>query len=294
MEVCLIEVPFHAGDDRHAASRGPQRLLSAGAEGLFASREVDVSVERAGRCGGFRDTASASADVNRQLAAVVRRSLDDRRLPIVLSGSCNSCLGVLAGFDHTACGAVWLDAHADFNTPESTTSGFLPGMSAAIAVGHCYRSYWAQIGDNTPLAEEAIAMFGIRDLSPPAERERLERSAVQVVEWCDGQPKRDVLPVLDELGRRVREIYLHVDLDAFAPEIAPGVADQPAHGGLSAEQAEMIIAATSDRFQIRAVTIATYTPEADQNLSTLQLALSILDLLAQHAANQATRGSRHG
>src|SRR2546421_10841885 len=52
------------------------------------------------------------------------------------------------------------------------------GMSAAVITGHCYRNYWAQIGDNMPIAEDAIVMFGVRDVSPQAERERLQRSAI--------------------------------------------------------------------------------------------------------------------
>ena len=111
------------------------------------------------------------------------RSVADARLPVVLAGSCNTCLGVLAGFEHARCGAVWLDAHADFNTPDSTSSGFFAGMSAAVITGHCYPDYWAQIGDNTPLAEKAMAMFGVRDLSPQAESERLQHSDIQVVRW---------------------------------------------------------------------------------------------------------------
>jgi arginase len=288
MGVCLIEVPFHAGDDSHPSSRGPQRLLEAGAAELFAERGVAVTVERVGRETPIRDTASSSAEVNRHLADVVRRTLGAAHLPIVLAGSCNACLGVLAGFEHARCGAVWLDAHADFNTPDSSASGFFAGMSAAIITGHCYRYYWAQIGDNTPLAENAIAMFGVRDLSPKAEQERLQRSAIQVVAWQNGHPDRDILATLDDLAGRVGEVYLHIDFDAFAPELAPGIADEPAPGGLTAEQAETIIRATADRFHIQAATFATYTPERDREERTLRVALSLITLLADY-----TRDTNH-
>jgi arginase len=285
MDVCLVEVPFHAGDDGHPSSRGARRLLEAGAAELFTERGVIVTVEHADRGTAFRDTASSSAEVNRQVAALVRPAVASARLPVVLAGSCNACLGVLAGFEHARSGAVWLDAHADFNTPDSTSSGFFAGMSAAVITGHCYRHYWAQIGDHTPLAENTIAMFGVRDLSPQAERERLERSAIQVVEWRDGQPDRDILATLDDLARRVRKIYLHIDLDAFAPELAPGIADEPVPGGLTLEQAETIIRATAERFHIQAATLATYTPDRDREETTLRLALNLIDLLADYASN---------
>jgi arginase len=283
VDVCLVEVPFHAGDDRHPASRGPGRLVEAGAAEPFIERGVSVTVERAGRETAFRDTASSSAEVNRTVARLVRSAIASEQLPVVLGGSCNTCLGVLAAFEHAHCGAVWLDAHADFNTPDSTTSGFFAGMSAAVVAGHCYRHYWAQIGDNTPLAENTIAMFGVRDLSPQAERERLQNSAIQVVHWRDGEPDRNPLDTLDALARRVREVYLHIDLDAFAPELAPGIADEPVPGGLTLKQAETIIRATAKRFRIQATTLATYTPDRDPEERTLRLALSLIELLADYA-----------
>jgi arginase len=285
MDVCLVEVPFHAGDDGHPSSRGPQRLREAGAAELFAERGLSVRVERAGRGTAFRDTASSAAEVNTHVGRLVRRAVAGGSLPVVLAGSCNACLGVLAGFEHSRCGAVWLDAHADFNTPDSSASGFFAGMSVAIITGHCYRHYWAQIGDNAPLAEDTIAMFGVRDLSPQAEGERLQGSEIQVVRWRDGRPDRDIVAVLDELARRVREVYLHIDFDAFAPELAPGVADEPVPGGLTFEQAETIIRATGERFRIQAATLATYTPDRDRQEGTLRLALSLLKLLADYASN---------
>jgi len=284
MHVCLIEVPYHAGDERLGSSKGPRRLLEAGAEGLFTARDIGVTFARVDRDGPFRDTAASASQVNKRLAEVVRRTIEDGRLPIVLAGSCNSSLGVLAGFDHSHCGAVWLDAHADFNTPETTESGFLAGMSMAVITGHCYPSYWAQIGDNTPLAEDAVAMFGVRDLSPEAERERLERSAIAVVGWRDGRPQADIQTALDQLAQRVADVYLHVDFDGFAPDVAPGVVDEPVPGGLSLEDAEGIIRGTADRFRISAATLATYTPDLDVHDKTLKVGLRLLDLLAEYAS----------
>jgi arginase len=271
---CLIQVPYHAGDDRHGASEGPRRLIEAGAVELLASRGVAVTVECVDRGGPFRDTASSSAAVNKHLAAVVARTVEAGALPIVLAGSCNSCMGVLGGFEHSRCGAVWIDAHADFNTPESTTSGFFPGMSLAVVTGHCYRDYWSQIGDSTPLHEDAIALFGVRDLNPQAERERLEQSAIDVVE-----PRRSVAEALARLAERVQEVYLHVDFDGFAPEVAPGVADEPVPGGLTFDDAQLIVRGVFERFRVRAVTLATYTPANDEDEKTLRLALRLIDLL---------------
>jgi arginase len=188
-------------------------------------------------------------------------------------------MGVLAGFDHSHCGAVWIDAHADFNTPESSASGFFPGMSLAIVTGHCYRNYWGQIGDNRPLEHESVALFGVRDFFPKAERELLEQSAINVVPWHEGEPLRDVDEALDRIARRIGDVYLHVDFDAFKPEVAPGIVDKPTPGGLTQKQAEEIIRAVAARFHIRAVTLATYTPSNDEDEKTLRLALDLINLI---------------
>jgi arginase len=287
MDVCLIQVPYHAGDDRHPSSAGPRRLLEAGAGELLAGLGHGVIVELADRGGPFRDTASSSAAVNKQVAAKVRAALAAAQFPLVLAGSCVTSQGVLAGFDHADCGAVWLDAHADFNTPETTASGFFAGMSMAVITGHCYANYWAQIGGNTPLAEGAVAMFGIRDLSPQGERERLDRSAIQVVEWRDGKPQVELLAALDRVRQHVEEIYLHVDFDAFAPEVAPGIVDEPVPGGLSLGDAETIIRGAAERFRIRAATLATFTPDLDVDQKTLRVGLRLIELLADYASSTA-------
>lgn len=220
------------------------------------------------------------------MARLVRAADETGQLPVVLAGSCVTCQGVLAGFAHGDCGAVWIDAHADFNTPDTAASGFFPGMSLAVATGHCYRNYWSQIGDSTPLAEDAVVLFGVRDLHPDAERERLERSAITVVPWRDGKPEGDVTAALDRLAARVEDIYLHIDFDGFAPEVAPGVVDEPAPGGLSLADAQLIIRGAAARFRLRAVTLATYTPDNDASEKTLRLALKLIELLGQSAAGR--------
>ena len=203
---------------------GARELLAAG------GHRVAVELVELSRAGPSPDAPSASLAVKTALAPVVGRSLAAGRLPIVLAGSCDASLGVLAGFDHSRCGVVWIDAHADFNTPESSVSGFFPGMSTAAIAGHCHADLWSQAGDSTPIPEEHIVRLGTRELSPEAERDRLEHPAVRVVAWHDGVPLGDVDVALDERAKRVDEVYLHVDNDALDPRVAPGVVGRAGSG----------------------------------------------------------------
>jgi arginase len=257
--------------------------VDGGAVERLRARGHCVAVEIATRRGPFRDTASSAAAVNREVTAKVRAAVALGRLPLVLAGSCVTSHGVLAGFGHAGCGAVWIDAHADFNTPVTTASGFFPGMSLAVITGDCYADYWAQIGDSTPLEKQNVVLFGVRELSPDGERERLEASSIRVVSWRNGRAAGDTVAPLDDLAARVDEIYLHLDLDAFAPDVAPGIADEPVPGGLSFEDAARIIRAAGQRFRVRAATLATYVPAKDEGDRTLRLALRLIDLIAESA-----------
>lgn len=135
MQVCVIQVPYAMGYEHHSGSKGAQRYVQAGVQRLLESRGMAVTMKLVERGTPFRDTASASSAVNKELAQVVQQAIAAQQLPLVLAGSCDVSLGILAGFDHTRCGVVWVDAHADFNTPDSTVSGFFAGMSLSIITG---------------------------------------------------------------------------------------------------------------------------------------------------------------
>ena len=259
MSMVTIQVPFMNGDPHHPASRGPARLAAeVGLPTVVVASEPEAFA------------------VNRALAARVREVAAGGDTPLVFAGCCEIGMGVLAGLEHGRCGAVWIDAHGDFNTPESSPSGFLPGMALAILVGHCHGEEWSTMGDATPIAEEATLLLGSRDLDPE-ERARLERSAVRLIEWRDGVPGADPLAAVDALARRVDEVYLHIDLDGLDPTVVPSV--RPPHvapGGVSLEQALAVIDRVHARLRVKAATIAYYAPEFDTGDRTLGSALRLI------------------
>jgi arginase family enzyme len=101
------------------------------------------------------------------------------------------------------------------------------------------------------------------------------------VPWRDGQPRADLENALDRLAARAREVYLHIDIDALDPAVAPGVVDRPVPGGLSLEQAEEAIRAVTNRFALRAVDLAVYNPDLDVENRTLLAGLRIIELLGR-------------
>lgn len=273
MEISLLEVPYDLGADGQGAARAAASLARASASTLGSS------VERIARIAPFRDTGSASLAVNRELAKAVRNAVAAERVPVVLAGSCDVSLGVVGGLDHATCGIVWFDAHGDFNTPDTTVTGFFGGMPLAVLTGHCYANLWSQVGDSRPVAEDAVLLVGARELDP-LERQFLERTRVSVCGCQGGQPAPVFNVMLTNLAQRVAQVYLHFDLDVLDPEGAPGL-DLPVPGGLSIEGASRAIRAIAGLFNIRAAAIATtFNPDRDPGDRTLRAGLKLVELLA--------------
>jgi arginase len=259
-----------AGDPSHAAAGGPAVLSAALADAgcRLASRRVSVLRPFPG------DVRAASIAVCRQVAEQARAIVADAIQPVVLAGSCDVAPGVLAGARDPGCGVVWIDAHADFNTPSSSASGFWPGMTLAVVAGDCGEEVWSAL-EWQPVVPERIALFGVRSLSPPEEARRLERSPIHVVRWRDGVAQGDVEAALDRLAEGVEGVYVHLDLDALDPAVGRGVVDPPVPGGLSPEQLAELLDHVRARFAVLATTIATYTPSNDDG-STLPIAIAAI------------------
>ena len=268
----IVEVPAMAGDGSHPAAAGPAALSAALADAGCRPTVRRVWVPPFGG-----DAYAASVELGRRLVGEVHRIVARGERPLVLAGSCDVAPAMLAGIGDARAGVVWIDAHADFNTPESSVSGFWPGMTLAVVVGDCRQELWSALGWR-PVAPEWVALIGARSLSPVEEARRLNASDIQVVRWRDGLPDDDVETALDLLRERVERVYLHLDLDALDPAVGSGVVDPPVPGGLSAEQLHDLLGHVCGRFAVAGVTIATYTPSNDDG-STLRVASSALQRL---------------
>ena len=281
MKLHVIQVPYDLGREEVGMGKAPPRFLQAGADHLLAEQGYEVSVERVQRAQPYRDEHSAIADVQRQLADAVREAMEQGKVPVVLGGTCNVSLGTLGGFDHAGTGIIWFDAHGDFNTPETTISGYFAGMPLAIVTGHCYQDLWAQVGNSTPVREAHTLLAGVRDLDPP-ERQLLEHSEVAVVTtqaMKNGGLATQFVEQLNRLAGRTQEIYLHVDLDVLDPEMAPGV-DFRAPDGLSEAELAQALHSIGERFQVRAIALTAYNPDRDREDKTLHVGLRVLAMLA--------------
>ncbi len=168
------------------------------------------------------------------LAGAVRQTCATGALPVIIGGDCLTAIGTVGGLDGAAAGVVWLDAHGDFNTPETTPSGYLGGMPLAALAGRCLPELTAAAGLQAPIPEERIILLGVRDLDPP-EQAALEASPVTVMTTAQLREAPDaVAQALARLGAQ-GPIYLHIDVDVLDPAVMPGVV-YPTPGGLSLDE----------------------------------------------------------
>jgi arginase len=263
-KVQVIAVPYDSGHRDLRMGKGPGHLLEHGLGDKLRAAGHDVSLQYIEAESAFPLEVGTSYELYRSLAKCVRGAYEAGRFPLVLAGNCGSVLGTIAGVGPARLGVIWFDAHGDFNTPDTTASGFLDGMALATATGRCWSALAVTIPGFSPIPDAYVIHLGVRDLDP-AEKPLLANSAVRVLDA--EQIKRTGMsqalePALAALRSRVDRVYLHLDLDVLDPEeVAANQYAVP--GGLIITQVEEAITLIARHFPICAAAITAYDPTCD-------------------------------
>jgi len=257
---------------------GPEHLLRNGLEDALAFEGRLIRVEVLETESLFRTEIATAFELVRLVSEQVRTAREKGAFPLVLSGNCNNTVGVVAGLaGRDEIGLVWFDGHADFNTPETTTSGLLDGMGLSIAVGQCWGPMAHAIPDFRPMPAENVVLVGGRG-ADPMEKERLQQSGATIVgeEAIRRVGKReDLAAALDRLRERVRKVLVHLDLDVLDPEKVGAANGFVPEGGMDTEEVEGSIRAIRERFEIVSATVASYDPDHDREGRVLRAALGL-------------------
>ncbi|HEX6588295.1 MAG TPA: arginase family protein [Longimicrobiales bacterium] len=275
----LIVVPWDSGRRGWRMGAGPLHLAGRVHSRLEAlGLDVhEVTIDPSEMSDG--DPASAfaiAADVARRVA----HARSGRRFPIVLAGNCSTALGTVAGMGAGSTGVVWFDAHGDFNTPHTSPSGFLDGMSLAMLTGRCCTSDTARVPGFHALTDDAIVLAGARDLDD-GERRLIETSGVRVV--APGSVVSEQLAAAAEgWPPAVTEAYLHVDLDVLDPEEAIANAFA-ARGGIGLTDLLACIDAVATHVPIGAAALTALDPEADVDGRATAAALAVVEQILARA-----------
>jgi arginase len=270
MNVHLIRVPYDSGHRGLRMGRGPLHFAEHGVAERVRAAGFGVVESTVDVATPFPTEIGTSFALHRALSNDVCATVARGEFPLVLAGNCGSALGTVSGVraatpdDASDIGVIWLDAHADVNTPETTTSGFLDGMSLAALGGQCWHALTASVSGFRPVSDAHVVLVGARDIDP-AEEEWLSRSRVARVEAtrleADGAAAALDAP-LAALARHVSRVYLHIDLDVHEPS-AVQANQYAAPGGLLPGTVRELVRVVAARFEIAAAALTAYDPTYD-------------------------------
>ena len=289
MRITVLSVPYDLGREGEGVALGPGRYLDGGLVAALCERGHQASVVAVERPEPFTDELSAVVGIARVLAGEARRAVASGSFPLVAGGNCNVALGMTAGLGPADTAVVWFDAHGDYNTPQTTPSGFLDGMPLAMATGRAHGDAWAQkMGAVDP---RAVIHIGGRDLDP-GEVEGFAADGVHVVTGAGGEGGEGGLAALAPLAARA---YVHVDIDVLDLAVAPGV-DFPSPGGLTPEEVVAATTVIAAALPVAGLSVTSYDPSRDDARGTtlatgIDLMCRLVDTVAsaRHSRRDATR-----
>jgi arginase len=285
--IAIIGAALDLGAGRRGVDMGPSAIRYAGLEERLASLGLDCSDW------GNVETAVAEATASgdprarflseirstcERIAARVGEAVGEGRLPIVLGGDHSIALGTLGGLAAAAGGpgaALWIDAHGDLNTPQTTPSGNVHGMPRAAALGHGGAGFQSEAWPLPALEPARTTLIGVRSLDD-GERALLGELdlAVHTMSEVD---RRGIEPlVVDALRRAAGAAFVHVslDMDALDPEVAPGVGTA-VRGGLTYREAHLAMELVAESGLLGSFEIVEVNPILDRENATAALAVEL-------------------
>jgi arginase len=256
----IISLPYDSGvfEERHGL--GPAIILQDGLKERLENDGHIVTVKTLSGIEAFETEIRTTFQLLDQLGEATARAQATGKLPVVLAGNCNSTVGAVSGIGTDDLSLFWLDAHADFNTPETTASGFLDGMGLAMLNGRCWNNMLLGVSGFKALADERIVILGARDVDM-AEREALEQTSINCIggdELLDIRTESAINKMTDLSSRA----YIHLDVDVHNPDEAPANSYQPT-GGPSVVDVRKVCCSITKAMPLAGITVASYDPEYD-------------------------------
>jgi arginase len=279
-------VPVDLGAGRRGVDMGPSAIRYAGlkenlSELGFAVRDLgNIAVPLAEQIeapseGEPLRYLDALVTINRLLAEQMIEIRKSGAFPLILGGDHSLAIGSVAGMAQgRRIGLIWIDAHADFNTAETTPSGNIHGMSVAALTGRGHPALTHLWGEGPALRDTDVALIGLRSIDP-LEKEALRASGIHVFTMHDID-RRGMAAVMQEaiaqVSAHTEGFYVSLDLDALDPREAPGVGT-PVLGGLSFRETHLALELVADSERMLGLDLVEVNPILDQRNRTAELAV---------------------
>jgi len=286
----ILGVPMDLGQDRRGVDMGPSALRVARLGARMAALgyrvedrgnlPVRVAEEIPSGAGRIKYLGPI-AETCKSLAAQVARALRERRLPLVLGGDHSIAIGTLAGVAahfrrRQRIGLIWMDAHGDMNTPQTTPSGNIHGMPLACVLGMGARPLTHLLGFAPKVAPAHCALVGARDLDR-GEKRNLRRAGIRVftMREIDEHGMRAVMTKAVRMASTgTAGFHVSLDMDALNPDLAPGVGT-PVRGGLTYREAHLAMEMIADAGTMLSLEVVEINPMRDVRNQTAELAVEL-------------------
>lgn len=255
-------VDMGAGAVRYANLTG--RLRHMGHE-VVDSGNIEIAVKDSLIDSSQRTLINAVAEVSERIYSNAKTAVEDGYLPVFLGGDHAVAIGTIGGITHEAdCGVIWVDAHGDFNTPESSPSGNIHGMPLAVLTGEGYPEL-VNVGRNgSKIKPENVVMIGLRDLDE-TEKNRLRSSGMKLYSMRDIDEKGMAAIAKESLRSlsHLKRVHVSLDIDGLDPASSPGVGT-PVGGGISIREAHLLMEIIADSGLLSSVDVVEVNPMLDQ------------------------------
>ncbi len=291
--VGLISVYLDLGAGRRGVDMGPSAIRIAGLVekleqlgltvsemGAIHAREPeDIAVENQ-KCRYITEVA----EVNRAIQTQVERALKIADFPLILGGDHSLAIGSVSSIANyyrqrqERIGVIWVDAHTDMNTPETTPSGNIHGMPVSVLLGYGDTRLTQLNGNSPSLHPENVTIIGARDVDPE-EKDLIRELNVRVITMSEID-ERGISACIDEAIARASEgtagFHLSFDLDSIDPWEAPGVGT-PVEGGLTYREAHLICEKIARSNKMLSMEMVELNPVLDAQNRTAELAVSLIE-----------------
>ncbi len=279
--VRVIGVPLDLGQSERGTDVGPAALRYAGLAAsletlgyeVLDSGNLDVPVSSVVPKSKVIEVIAETA---RRLADHTERAVARGEIAVTLGGDHSVAMGSVSGAARAnSTGLLWIDAHGDFNTPETSPSGNVHGMPLAVLLGRGDPRL-VSVAHAPRLGVEDVALVGIRQLDGK-ERDRLRESKIHVFSMRDVDERgmaRVASEALDRISGHGR-LHVSLDVDALDPSVAPGVAT-PVPGGLSYREAHLLMEMVSDTRMLTSIDVVEVNPMLDVRNATAKVAVELV------------------
>ncbi len=298
LKIDIIKVPLFYGCDRPGVEEGPQTLMDNGLMELFKEAGNEVAdqgfvkvpqqAEQDKYCAHpHMKYLDSIIETNEDLARMVAASLKNGSLPFTVGGDHSLGLGTLAGTSNVngpEIGIIWIDAHADINTPETSPSGNIHGMPLGASMGEGFDSLKNIFFNGQKVDPRNCFVIGARSIDD-GEVEIIDRLGVNV--WYMEEIREKgmgiiILELMDLLkARHIKDIHISYDIDSLDSRLVPGTGT-PVVDGMEYDESERLIKALIETQLVRSIDFVEFNPKRDQpNQITLTSCLHMLRVFAQ-------------